>query len=54
MSAVYPDDMLAYFRDKLDIVHVTYAQAREDADVEAVHDMRVAIKRIRAFSRNRS
>ena len=43
--------MLAYFRDKLDIVHVTYAQAREDADVEAVHDMRVAIKRIRAFSR---
>ena len=48
---MYPDDMLAYFRDKLDIVHDTYGQAREDADVDAVHDMRVAIKRIRAYFR---
>jgi CHAD domain-containing protein len=49
--AVYPDDMLAYFHAKLDIVRDTYGQAREDADVDAVHDMRVAIKRIRAYFR---
>ena len=46
---MYHSDMLKYYRAKLDTVRSNYFLALEKNDVDGVHDLRVALKRLKAF-----
>lgn len=41
--------LVIYFDDLADQIQKLYALAKRDADAESIHDLRVAIKRMRAF-----